>query len=63
VASANASHSARPSPKLGQYRPLKPRRSISAANSTVERRRPGTAAKLSAGIDMRVVSYQVAAGE
>src|SRR6187397_2099182 len=53
VACATSWHRATPSPKLGQYRPEKPRRSISVASSTVRRRRPGTAAKLRAGFDMR----------
>ena len=50
VANANASHKARESPRLGPNMPVKPRRSISLASSMVAFRRPGTAARLSAGI-------------
>jgi hypothetical protein len=44
-----ASHSARLSLKLGQNMPGKPRRSISLAMSRMAVRRPGTAARLTAG--------------
>jgi hypothetical protein len=50
VANASASQSAIESPRLGPYIPLKPFFSISAANEIVAFRRPGTAARLSAGI-------------
>ena len=49
VARAMASQRASPSPRLGQYSPLKPSSSSRFAISTVAWRRPGTAARLTAG--------------